>query len=86
MYSVNAGSALYKILYQAVDTGSAVYKILYQAVDKILYTALPAFTAWYKILYTALHFITYPDVVYKVAAILIQTRGVQSMVSLEIID
>ena len=26
--TVNAGSALYNILYQAVDTGSAVYKIL----------------------------------------------------------
>ena len=71
---VDTGSVVYKIVYQAVDTGSAVYKILC--------TALPAFTAWY---FCTLHVITYPDVVYKVATatILIQTRGIQSVLILE---
>ena len=37
--------------------------------------------------FCTLHFITYPDVVYKVAtaAFLIQTRGVQSVFSLEML-
>ena len=51
-----------------------MYKILYQAVN--------AGRAVYKIL---LEVLRYPDVVYKVAtaAILIQTRGEQSVLSLE---
>ena len=46
---------------------------------------LKAFTVGYKL--CTMHLITYPDVVYKVAtdAILIQTRCVQSVVSLEML-
>ena len=59
-----AATAVYKILYQAVNAGSAVYKIFNQSVD--------TGSAVYKIVY--------PDIVYEVAtaAIFIQTRGVQS--------
>ena len=32
-FALPVSTAVYKILYQAVNTGSAVYKILYQAVD-----------------------------------------------------
>ena len=49
-------TAVYTILYPAVNVGSAVYKILYPAVNgayKNFYTALSSFTAGYKILYTA---------------------------------
>ena len=66
----------------------AVYKILF--CRSLLQCTLHFlhFTAGYNILYTALHcsiLITYPDGVYKVAtaAILILTRGLQSVFSLE---
>ena len=65
-----------QILCPAANAGSAVYKILYPAVN--------AGSAMYKIF--TLQMITYLDAVYKVAtaAILIQTWGVQSVLSLEI--
>ena len=67
-FALPVSTAVYKILYQVVNAGRAVYKILCQAVN--------AGSAVYK---------TYPYVVYKVTtvAILIQTRGVQSVFSLE---
>ena len=52
-----------------------------------MYSALRIMHFWYLLQCTkcTLHLITYPDVMYKVAtaAILIQTRGVQSVFSLE---
>ena len=52
-----------------------------------MYSALRIMHFWYLLQCTkcTLHLITYPDVMYKAAtaAILIQTRGVQSMFSLE---
>ena len=68
-FALPVSTAVYKILYQAVNAGSAVYKIFNQSVD--------TGSAVYKIVY--------PDIVYEVAtaAIFIQTRGVQSVFSLE---
>ena len=66
---------MYKNFYQAENAGSAVYKILW-----------PAVNAGSAVYFCTLQVITYPDAVYKfanTAAILIQTKVVQTVLSLE---
>ena len=83
-FALPVSTAAYK-MYQAVNAGSAVYKIVncrrYQKCS--LQSCVHCTSGIYCL--CTLHYITYPDVVYKVvtAAILIQTRGVQSVISLE---